>query len=141
MEEEQIVVQIREKISGAIHCIASKEYVKMLDYVKLADVQKIEGKSDIECMKEWEKIINGQLAMREEDDEGLYSTPLKVDEFDEALCEDNLEEFAKELLEEGETYISYNLCSNGEEIDYLMNEFKVELSSEKGIEVFWSING
>ncbi|MFI3255225.1 MAG: hypothetical protein R3Y63_12960 [Eubacteriales bacterium] len=142
MEVEQIVVQLKEKISGAIHCIVTKEFAKILEYVKLGEEQKVDGKSDLESMKDWEKVINGQLALcEEEDDEGLYSHPLKVDEFDETLCEDDLDECAEELLEEGETCISYQLRSNGEVIDYLTNEFRVELSQEQVIEVFWSING
>ncbi len=142
MEVEQIIIQMRAKMTGAIHCIATKEYAKILEYVKLDDVQKIEGKSDIECMQVWEEVINGQIAICEEDnDDNRYSVPIKVDEFDENLCEDDLKEFAEELIEEGETCISYNLYSNKEEIDNLMNEFRVELNQEKGIEIFWSMNG
>ncbi len=142
MEVEQIVMQLREKILQTIHCIVTKEYAKILEYVKLAEVQKIEGKSDLESIKDWEKIINGQLTLCEEDDnEGLYSHPLKVDEFDETLCENDLEECVEQLLEEGEICIFYQLRSNGEVFDYLTNEFSVTLSQEKKIEVFWSING
>ena len=136
MDTEQIKQKIEIVVKEIINAIANNQYEKLETITKLDDSWYDETKDTVIAIQTFKNVIETNYNGWAEDE----GKPFVINTFTSKNLLDDLQEIAKELLENGSSFLSYELKTIDDDPDCFFLEFDLKLDSKNQITTIINLN-